>query len=168
MLAITSSLSTKNVRGDDRAWTHKLEELARKGTPLTPRQRFEIGAAYLETQPARAKQWLAEPAGLGYAWAQYYLGKIECKLQSFEACAHWMSQAGAQGFTDAGIDLYLLYFEGRGVPKDLKRACIWGFASGHLDPEDLQPCRSELSANDFSDVRKAAREMRARKFQDFE
>src|SRR5438105_12832386 len=153
----------------DADWTDPLEEMALKGIPLTPRQKFELGAAYMTLQPARAERWLAEPAELGFAWAQYYLGKVECTLKKFEACAMWLQRAGWQGFTSAGIDLDSLYLDGHGVPKDLKLACMWGLMSGHLDPEEIAPCRTSLSSSEFLSVQATAREIRAREgtFKDF-
>lgn len=131
---------------------------------------FDVGVSNYQRDVVEARRFLQSPARQGFAWAQYYLGKVECDTGNYSECANWLQAAGVQGFTDAGLDLYTLYDEGRGVPKDKKVACMWGLASGHLDQEDIDACRKVLSDSDFASIRRAAQELQSRrnKFKDFD
>lgn len=130
---------------------------------------FDLGVSN-QQDVVEARRWLQLPARQGFAWAQYYMGTVECKAGNHVECADWLQAAGVQGFTDAGLDLYSLYAEGRGVSKDTKVACMWGLASGHLDREDIDACRKELTGAEFASIQSAAKELQSRrgKFKDFD
>lgn len=144
-------------------WNHPDEQRAAAGERLSPRQIYEMGLEYVDSRPTRAKFWFTKLAEQGYAQAQYQLGMVECQLKNYESCARWMSAAGEQGYTDAGLILWQIYFEGRrGVPKDINKACLWEFFYGAQTASALKFCQDSFSKAEFAKIQRKALELRAR------
>ena len=74
---------------------------------------------------AAAEKYIADEAAAGNAAAQEQLGLIAQRGQKYGDAAYWFEKAARQGERNSQNNLGLLYYQGRGVPKDHRKAVIW-------------------------------------------
>lgn len=147
-----------------------LFEKAAQSRELSPQIQQFLGVAYALGDDAprdlvKARRWLEPLANVGYAWPQYYLGKVETSPQSSAA---WMIKAGEQGFLAAAVTLAGYYAEGYGVEKDLAEACKWQFVAeqyGDMSADEGTDCQHELPAERLATAKAGAAQLWLRKGQ---
>ncbi len=83
-----------------------------------------------KTGPAalEAEKLLEEAAAEGYAQAALHLGHLHIERQSETGLAsalRWYTMAAEAGHHDAQYLIGMMYFNGRGIPRDVELGCTW-------------------------------------------
>jgi len=102
------------------------EKSASAGDPLG---HYKVGCYYsgqgegvIPQDKIKALQHKIFAAEKGYVRAQNDVAAIYYLSQDMSKAIMWWEKAAAQGYGDAVIALYSMYSEGRGIPKDPKKA----------------------------------------------
>ncbi|EEH52858.1 uncharacterized protein MICPUCDRAFT_52819 [Micromonas pusilla CCMP1545] len=72
-----------------------------------------------------AMQYFEKAAAKGHAAAQNGVGRCHYEKGRYEEAFKWHTKSAAQGYTNAEINLGILYEDGLGVTKDISKAIEW-------------------------------------------
>lgn len=146
---------------DAQATVERLETETSRGNV---RAAYQLGLMYrdgerVQKNPAAARRWLEKAAEsnwmryrfkLGLDDAQYALGMMLLEgvggPAQPEDAARWLTTAANQGQIEAQLALAELFYNGRGVARDLKRAWMWAkVAVDRLSGEALARAEAVLA-----------------------
>ncbi len=100
---------------------------------------YKAGDGVLKN-PAKAKELFEKGAGLGSNEAQYELGLMCKEKTDLPGAFKWMKQGAENGYAAAQYELGLIYYYGKGAPKNTKSAALWmekSFNAGHEEAKKV-------------------------------
>ncbi len=103
---------------DDNEVTEWLTKSAEQGYSDAICQLYERNYYNNDRDRVAAEYWLKKGAELGFAWAQYELGRLFKDEGNDELAVYWLEKAAAQDHLPAVNELGDMYFYGNGVYKD--------------------------------------------------
>lgn len=108
-------------------------------------------AVYWYTKAAEQDDAAAQDF-LGYIYAGYWGDNIDIP-QDYKQAAYWFKKSAAKGYTDAQLNLGRLYAEGRGVPRNYKKAYVLLSLANH-DNDEIADALSKLTPGEVEEAKK--------------
>ncbi len=145
------------------------QKSAEGGDPLAA---YKIGCYYagqypdaVAVDPEMALRYKSVAAKAGYALAQTDVGGTYYQRGEFLQAQTWWQLAAAQGYPPAANNLSTLYYLGKGVEQDMKKAYLWfkiayPFPGRTMDAkakEHLQKLAKDLTTDEIAAADKMAR-----------
>ena len=97
-------------------------------------------------------------AEAGYALAQHDVALLYVKQENFEEAMKWWKLAGDQGHPKSLYNLSGLYFQGKGVPKDLSLAYAYYKLSKLVPPDKVKGMAGILTTPELTKAEKLVSE----------
>ena len=106
-----------------------LQEQAKRGNPIAQYQLARMYEVGVKKAPSLARKWYQRAAVLGFAPAQYSLGRMYYESKGGEknpsSALEWFQRAAEQGLAPAQYSLGVMYYEGEGGEKNPSSALEW-------------------------------------------
>ncbi len=110
--------------------TNRLQALQTQANKGMPDAQFKLGIAYqfgynTNSNDGEAQRWYLKAAYKGHTGAQFNLAYLFLQQLEDEKAVYWYKQAAEDDYAPAQRALSIMYRDGRGVSRNLRKAVKW-------------------------------------------